>query len=317
MRVLAAISFTVPFVALLLGAAACGDDETSPPAATPDASQPDVGSTPADTGTPIDDGGLTVDAQPDTADAAPPMVVYSIIAQKLVTLDPVTGAIVEVGPLGQTFAPLVWDTKANVARIITTATTAPTLGTVNLCTGAITAGPRMTVGGNDLDMAEGFTQDPVTGTFYATVDLDNSSTTLTEATATVDVGTGAITTIGTHTTLQNDGDVLAWIGTQLHLLDVATTVSKSAYYTIDTTTGAATLVKEVTALPQLPFRFAEDKSRGKVFATYGTEDATTRGFASIDLVSGTMTPIGPVLATTTYSGQNFQTLMVAPKPTCP
>ena len=233
------------------------------------------------------------------------------------TLDPTTGAIVEIGPVAQTFAPLVWDVKANVARIITSAVTAPRLGTIDLCTGVVTDGPRMTSGGSDLDMAEGFTQDPVSGTFYATVDLDNSATTVTEATATVNITTGAITKIGDHTTLQNDGDVLAWIGTQLHLLDVATNDSKTAYYTVDTGTGAATLVKEVAAKPELPFRFVEDKSRGKVFATYGTENAQTRGFASIDLASGTMTPIGAVLNVATYSGQNFQTLMVAPKPNCP
>lgn len=309
----------LPFALLVVGAASCGDDETSPPASVPDASQPDVDSTPADTGSPIDDGGLTVDAPSDVdaADAAAPSVVYSLIGQKLVTLDPTTGAIVEVGPIAQTFAPLVWDVKANVARVITNALTAPTLGTIDLCTGVVTDGPRMTTGGNNLTKAEGFAQDPVSGTFYATVDLDNSASTVTEATATVDVATGAITKIGDHTTLQNDGDVLAWIGTQLHLLDVATVDSKSAYYTVDTATGAATLVKEVAAKPELPFRFVEDKSRGKIFATYGTENAQTRGFASIDLATGTMTPIGAVLNVATYSGQNFQTLMVAPKPNCP
>ena len=41
-------------------------------------------------------------------------------------------------------------TMSRVARIISTAFATPTLATVDLCTGVVTTGPRLAIGGTDL-----------------------------------------------------------------------------------------------------------------------------------------------------------------------
>jgi hypothetical protein len=300
-------------------ASACGDEAATDPdpsgvdAALPEAAAPD-------TSIPLKDSGPDDDAQQgvDAADAGPPLnELYSLIDGKLVTVDPTTGAVVEIGPttppLG--FAAIVWDTKAKVARVIIDGVTSPKIGTIDLCTGAVSTGPRMKVGNDDVDKAEGLAQDPASGKFYVTVDVENSVSTLTRANATLDVGTGAVTVHGNHTTLQNDGDVLAWIGSSLYLMDIDSPNQKSAYYTVNLSTGATTLVKEVVDASML-LRFAHDPTRDTVFALRGSNNFQTRGLATLDLATGALTNIGAGLAPTTYPGVHFQTLASAPKPSC-
>ncbi len=270
-----------------------------------DAAAPDVRTSDAQT----HDVTTTPDA-PRTGNA-----LYAHIARTLVRVDPTAGTLSPVGPTGTEYLALAWDSRARVVRVISDSITTPKIGTIDLCTGTITAGPRVRVGTVDLTKAESLAQDPTTGIFYATVDADRSAgnTNLSEATATLDVSTGVATVIGLHDTLQDDGDSLTFIDAELLLLDVAQPTA-SGVYTIDKANGRASLV--ATTAGSL-LRLAYDDSRALLFVALGAGNATGRRIATMNRTSGAFTNLSFLLPDDMYRGELFTGLLSVPEPTCP
>jgi hypothetical protein len=218
---------------------------------------------------------------------------------------------------------LAWDETAGVARAIlspyTTLGGAPTprLATIDLCTGALTPGPAISVNAAQVRRSEGLARDPVTGTFYVTVGRTGTGTAtefLSESTGTIDVSTGAVSVLGNHQTYQDDGDCLTFVGSNLQLLDVATATNQGAVYTINKTNGQATKLVDVG--PRV-LRIATDPTRGVVFATYGEGAGVARGVGTVDLGTGALTRLGADLPDASYPGNQFTALLSAPAPVCP
>lgn len=315
---------------MVLKVVGCGDSATGQPdvdaavtvdAQTDTSSQEDAAT--EETSTPdaaVADANVT-----DAADAAPPFnALYAHIDGKLLSVDTSTGALTEVGPTGQTWITLAWDSKAKVARVILgnyspqgAGGTTPKLGTINLCTGVVTAGPNIAINNVQVRRAEGLAQDPATGTFYVTIGSNGTGAPtefLTESNGTIDVATGAVTVLGNHSTYQNDGDLLVSVAGAINMLDVATANNQGAIYTLNTTNGQTT--KRVDTGPKL-LRFTSDETRGIVYATYGEANFTARGVATLNITTGAFTKLGTDILNTLYPGGNFNGLLSAPKPICP
>ena len=263
---------------------------------------PDAGDASADAGT---------DASTSTHD------LYALIAKALVKIDTKTGGLTEPGLTPYTFLSLAWDETTQVARVIydidDAASAKAKLGTVNLCTGAVTAGPELTLsGGAKVTYAEGLVQQPGTGTFF--VSYRNSGTqSLTARLGTVVTATGVVTPIGNISSLQNDGDMLTFVGSSLYLLDVLLP-TKSAVYSTNLATAQTSLLFEVG--PEV-VRIAYAASDSRLYAALGSPDLSIRGIAEMNPTTGAMTNIGSPLKSTDYPGTRWQSLLVTPPISCP
>ncbi len=275
----------------------------------------------------VDAGSEVVDAGPadaGPADAGPLNVLYAHIDSTLVSVDLATGAITPIGPTNQEWITLAWDDSSKLARAITggyspvgTGALTPMLGTVDLCTGAIDAGVKITVDGGQVRRAEGLARNPDGGTFFIAIGrtgTGSSTQYLTESNGTIDVETGAVTILGNHQTLQDDGDCMTFVGDTLYLMDVATANNSGQMYQIDQNTGAA--MAAVNSGPKV-LRIAYDSTRNMVFATYGETNGTTRGVGTLDLTTGTLTKLGSDIANSLYPGAHFTGLMSTPPHVCP
>jgi len=311
-------------------AAACDSSSSVPEPGPPEAGAGfDAGPGPGpgnDGGDPGIDGGSDAGADTGT-DAGATTALFAHINQTLVSVNVTTGAVTDIGPTGQANLVFAWDRVANVARVVLDSYTpvgvavgTPKLGTIDLCTGTVTPGPSITVGGVTVLRAEGFAQNPVTGGFHIAVGTSGTGAAtqyLTSQNGAIDVTTGAVTIAGSHQTHQDDGDSLTFIGSSLRLLDVATDRCSCSVYTIDTATGAAS---NPVATGTGVLRIAHDPVTGKLFTAYGmgTPPSTTaRSIGTLDPATGTNTPLGTVLAAGTYAGAHFAGLMPAPQPICP
>lgn len=220
-----------------------------------------------------------------------------------------------------------WDSDDNVARVIVGpysptgggAVLTPRLGTIDLCTGAVTEGPAITINGDQVRRAEGLVEDPATHTYWITVGTTGTGAPtqyLSESNGTVNTTTGAVTVVGNHQTYQDDGDWLTFIGSSLTLLDVASGSSQGAIYTINQSTGAAT--KRADTGPTV-LRIAYDPTREVLFGTTGTGtegSGVGRGVVTIDPDTGAFTSLGTTLGDGTYGGGHFTGLLPAPEPDC-
>lgn len=305
-----------------------GIDDAAPAEAAVDASVEDVRAPDADAAV-VDaadagDAGDAGDAEGDAGDGK--NALFAHIDETLVTVNPTTGAIATVGVTEQKWIVLAWDATAKVARIVLNPFSAvggpptPALGTIDLCTGNITPGPAITVGGVQVRRSEGLVQDPATGKFFISYGTSgNSSATefVSEKTGTIDVATGAVTNKGSHGTLQNDGDNLMFLGASLKLLDVATSVNNGALYDLNPVTGAAS--NPITTGPAL-LRVTYDPTRDVVFTAAGTGNepsVSARSIGTLDRTTGANTSLGTVLANGDHTGHHFNGILSAPKPVCP
>jgi hypothetical protein len=291
----------------------CGEVSASPDAgdagsldAGVDAGAPDAGA--PDAGTP--DGGAS-------------RVLFAHLGGRLVRVDPVTGSLTEVGPTGQTYLALAWDQPAGVTRAIVGnfsppgGAPTPRLGTIDLCTGALDAGPAITINGTQVRRAEALATNPDGGAAVITVGTSGTGAAtqfVSESNGTVDLVTGAVTVRGNHQTLQDDGDGLLFAGGQLYLHDVATDLGQGALYRLDPLTGAATKFVDLGAKV---LRITNDPSRGVLFVAYGETNGTGRGIGTLDLDAGVFTKLGPDLADGSYPGASFTMLQALPSPSCP
>ncbi len=310
------------FLAIVASFEAC-DSETNGELPKPDAAIS------GDSGPQLDSAGIdsatedadAIDADQgdasDAADAGPALNgLYTHLDGKLISVDPVTGATNEIGPTGQPgYVVFAWDDTAKVARVITspaesaTVTAMPKLGTINLCTGAITSGPAITLNGTQVLRAEGLAQDPGTGTFYVAFGTvaGSSNWYRSENSGTIDIATGFVTKIGSHNTTQDDADAITFVGNVLYLVDTG------SIYSIAKATGVATLVSNASS----SLHIAYDPTRDVTFGSIGQTDATGRGVATVNLSTGALTKLGAGIPDTTSPGKQITALVSAPKPVCP
>ncbi len=255
------------------------------------------------------DGGLS-DA--GTATVAPSLFLF--VNSTLARFEVQSAELAELGPTG--FGPLgilstIADTSSSgVVRALVDFTTAPTLATVDLCTGAVTRGLRIRINGNPAPVAEGMAMDD-TGTAFISVKTTAVAGTITNAIARLDLATGEATVLGPVTTLQNDVDQLTFGDGVLYALDVNTNVGRAGIYSVNRTTGATTLIVETTDLLR---RMVWDPSRHGLIGT--TADTPDRQLVSIDLVSGALTPLAATYALSQQGGQLVDSLLLAPAPAC-
>lgn len=309
-------------------------DAGAPDAGAPDAGEPDAGV--ADAGSSdagASDAGATdagtMDAGAPDAGAADAgadagfNALFAHIGGRLVLVNPLTGALTELGPTGQQYLALAWDVPGGVARAVIDTyspvggSPTPRLGVIDLCTGNIDAGPPISVGATQVRRAEALAQQPDSGAFFITVGRAGtgaSSEFLTESNGTVNVSTGAVTIHGNHQTLQDDGDALTFVGPTLYLLDIATALNQGTLYSVDTVSGQATARASVG--PRA-LRIAWDATRQVLFVAYGETTGTNRGIGTLDLDSGVITPLGANLPDMLYPSANFTGLLSAPARTCP
>jgi len=320
-----------PFLVVIgLSALAACESESSPtPLTTPpidgvDAATPDGGGGTDSAPPPVDAGNDATAADTGT-DAGTLNALYAHLNQTLVRVNPDTGALTSVGSTGLPWIVLAWDNVAKVARVVVDVyspvggAATPKLGTIDLCTGAVTAGPAITLDGTQVRRAESLVQDPASGTWYVgfgTAGTAAATEFLSERSGTIDVATGAVTAIGTHDTFQDDADIMMVAGGSLYLLDVATSNNTGGLYVVDKTTGAAAtpLVTGSTLL-----RVAYDPTRDVVFTAAGTgtePNAANRSIGKLNRTTGANTPLGPVVATGQYGNLHFNGLLSAPAPDC-
>jgi hypothetical protein len=281
------------------------------------------------------DASATPDAAPDAAseggandagaDAGPLNVIYASFGTTLVRIDPDTAALTEVGTLrnaadaGQTYADTVmtWSGSGDSALMVTSYFVAPTLATVDLCTGLVRLGPAFSRAASPNLVVEGLALHP-NGTLYVTSGnpANPGNSPISTNLGSVVRETGAITDIGVAVAgLQLDMDMLFVRGQTLYGVDVVTNNSRLGLFTFNLETGKDTqVVAPSYGGPTLvPLRVAYDASRDKAFAWRPSD----RNLVAFDLVTGAATPIGETHAAGAYGGAPTRGFFVAPAPACP
>ncbi|MCA9550650.1 MAG: hypothetical protein KC933_11490, partial [Myxococcales bacterium] len=238
-----------------------------------------------------------------------PDALLVFVASSLFSFDRSAGTLHEVGPTGYGALAILSPTyvpSTGALHVIVDFINAPTLATVDPCTGAVTRGPRITYNGTPVSAAEGLAID-ASGTVFVSIKRTARSGPVTETIGTIDLGTGAVTALGTVTTLQNDVDQLAYGDGTLYALDVDTSVGQGGIYTIDPSTGAATLV--VLVSDTLRRMIWDPVAHALIGATADTPD---RQLVSIDLTTGALTPTHSLNAEAQLGGALVDALALLP-----
>lgn len=302
----------------LVGALACGDDDgtigpdagfdagfdggtdAGPQDAGFDSGPPDVG---IDVGT---DAGMDA-GPPDTG----PMMrreLYGVIGADLVSIDTTTGAATLVASMSEN-AFLISD--GTVLYGITTRTTAPALVEIDPCTGAFAAAPTpITVPSETVFFLEGGTWDPAGDRIYVTASLDGAipADALSESLLAVDPSTAVGTRLATITNT-NDGELDAITvvddvvyGTDAFVASCPMSDGRrcTALYTLDTSTGVATKVNDITYHAN-PILY---DSEGGLLWTYNLDTPDDRNVITFDLGTGTTTAVGESHASDEFGGAN-------------
>ncbi len=343
-----ALPLALVFASSALAYSACGDDDPSPStggsldasldlnqptaeAGAPDTAVADSGGPPdaasadsgADANTLDAAGDATNDAgaadASDASDAATAPTLYAHFQGSLYRVNPSTAALTLVGATGHTDVRLAWNPVRGGLFAVVEALTAPKLATVDRCTGAITVGPRVTkapTGGGDaglLKRMECFAANPITGEFYASGDWVDSATTVTGSLVKVDFDASAASRLGSHQTLQDDGDSCSFRGGTLYMMDVmqtTPTTGSSAIYTMNLADAAATLA--ITTTPRIT-RIGVESTLDTIFAINGTDKTLMR--LEFDAGTSLIGSFGFDAATT---AADLDSLVAAPEPAvCP
>ena len=293
-----------PLALLVLSVAvlACGGGSDSTDA-------PPVDTAPAADGAAPDAPVPVADATP--ADAAAPVVLYGLIAGRLVRIDPATADLTDLGA-GPADARFVWDPSVSLMYVVQNPLTNPNLAVIDLCTGELGPGPAITRDGTQVNIVEGFARHPDTGAWYACYDTtgDAASAPVSETFGTFALDSGAVTSVGTVDTFTDDCDSLLFIDSTLELLDVDATDNRAGLYSVNLATGATTIV---TNLDDDVVRVAWDASRSTLFG-YAR---TNRQLVTIERGTGALTIVGETHAAATYGTTPMTALAAAPQASCP
>lgn len=255
-------------------------------------------------------------------------VVYASFGTKLVWIEPESATLHEIGDLRSaqsdvTYAEVVlaYGNVPGQAWIVTPRYDAtanqppPQLGKLDLCTGVVTELTTLTRVGAAPTALEGLARHP-NGTWYVSTGANPAGATqyLTNKLGTLNVETRVITDLpGTVVTLQNDMDSMAFAGTTLYGIDVATGNLKHELVTANLITGAVTSVAAPSSASgtAVPLRLAYDDTRSTAYAWRQSD----RNLLSMSLIDGTVTAIGETHPVTVYPGEVTQGFTVAP--VCP
>ncbi len=311
----------------LVGLLACGDDDgtvepdasfdagfdggtdSGPEDAGFDSGPPDVGT---DVGT---DAGTDAGMDAGPPDTGPMMrrELYGVIGADLVSIDTTTGAATLVASMSEN-AFLITD--GTVLYGVTARTTAPALVEIDPCTGVFTAAPTpITVAGATVFFMEGGTWDPDGDRIYMSASLDGAipADPLSESLLAVDPTTAVGTRLATITNT-NDGELDAMTVVDGVLYGTDAFVSSctgsdgrrcTALYTLDTTTGVATSVNDITYHANPIFYDSE----GGLLWSYNLHTPDDRNVITFDLTTGTTTAVGESHASDEFGGANISSLV--------
>ena len=293
----------LPCALFVLATAACGGSSDDTADAAADARTGSVdGNTPDAPG---------ADATPPVDAPAGALVIYGLVEGNLVMIDPAVGATATIIGPSAADARFAWDDALSTMFAIVTPYVNPSLGAIDLCTGEVTVGPALTLGGDPLQHAEGIAMRP-DGTFFVCVDANGDAPTgvASESVGTVDLKSGAVTLLGsTLDTLQDDCDSLTFRApSTLYAFD-GQLPTAAGVYGVDQTTGAATVVS--AGLDGDVSRVAWDPSRSVLWG----HRRASRELVTIDLPTGDATVVGVTHASAADSP--MFAFSVAPRATCP
>ncbi|MBK8172038.1 MAG: hypothetical protein IPK60_17070 [Sandaracinaceae bacterium] len=253
-----------------------------------------------------------------------PRFVYTLMNQDLVKVNLDTGAHETFGDTGHTFVSFAWDNVANVARVIydinTPSSSTAKMGTIDLCTGAITPGVTLHIGSTDLTYAEGFAQDPATGTFWLSYPTVISTTGyLTNRLGTINIETGEVTFVGTITSAQSDADTMTFVDGAIIFADVvrATPTTDVQRATAPTSGTEMTQTRIILAPTDAITRIAYDANNDQVLVLNAVSASMDRHVAIMNRETGETTRITPSLPATEYPGASYFAMLIAPPPVCP
>ncbi len=304
--------------------AACSDDDATPTPVVLDAGGLDapnsdsaVDAAVLDTGTipdtSVTDAGSdapTFDAS-DAADASLGIGLYTHGAGSLYRIDPNDAGVTLVGSTGVADVRLIWDEGAQTLRGIAKALTAPTLVTLDRCTGAATLGARLTkrtdagTDGGLLVRGECWARHP-DGTYYGGADWngDPSNTPLSESLVKLDIDSGAVGRIAfPFKTTQADCDSATFVGTDFYALDVNGTTT-TGLYRIDLTDASDT---KIGSPPFDVVRVGYDESRQTLYGL-----GLTKTLYSINVGDAAAAAIGVMASDAAL----YDSVAAAPIPTC-
>lgn len=282
-----------------------------------DAGAQDAGGTDAgvDAGT-IDSGVIDAgptDAGPMSVDAGP-VILVGVYGGQFLHIEPTTAATRHIANTGHLNMRPIWDSNAQIMRSLVDQNTAPRIGSIDLCTGAVDAGVRLRkADGGTLVHVESIAQAP-DGGFYVSVDYDNSASTVSERVGILDLATGLVTPLpGTVNTIEDDVDGLFFIGETLYAFDIADPANMSQFLIVNRDAGTTTVVRSVSDNYR---RFAYEPARGVVYAW----QHFTNELATVDLATGALTTIDggfPVGGFDAGSAAYMDGFDWAPRPICP
>jgi hypothetical protein len=279
-----------------------------------------------DASTPPLDAGSDASAEDAGADAGPAgNVVYASFNGVLVRIDPDTAALTEIGNVRnaaneQTIYKdlvLARSNTPNTALMITSYYQTPTLASLDLCTGVATLGPTLKRTNPNNLVVEGLAVHP-NGTVYVASGNPPSPSTqpYSNYLGTLDLETGNITDLSTTTidSGQDDTDMLFVRDDTLYGVDVLTANNRLDLFTLNLTTGAASIVASPTygGSTTVPLRIDYDASRQKAFSWRPSD----RNLLEINLTTGAATALGATHANTAYASQPSRGFFVAPRANC-
>ncbi len=265
-----------------------------------------------------DAGDAAGDATSGDADAAAPEPenLYLVIRDSLVTVDPESADYTMVGSTGLLVDSVIagaWDPVSEVPYVIVfdDSLDEPRLGTIDLCTGAVTPGARLSIGMTGVGYAEGTVVDPATGTLFVSVSAPSVADYLSETFGSVNVATGAVTALGVVSPIQEDIDAMTF-SDEILALDVDSSSGARAIYSVSATSGATT---PLATLTEPLIGIAYSRARGQLFAyRFATPN---RELVTIDLEAESVTPIGTIHTDADFAGGTMGGFFFAPRPTCP
>jgi len=258
-----------------------------------------VASTPAPIPAPDSEGRIS------KLEAGDYLELFGVLGDYLVTIDQTTGdatAIAAIPGFSYTFIEgLTFDSDSDTLFGVADSFTDPKLITINRATGQTTVvGPIDPIDG-DFRMAEALAFNPADGLLYG-----SGGTTFprSDKLITVDPTTGVATQIGSIIgTIDNEVDALIFIDDVLYAVDARGT--SSFFYSIDRTTGAATLIG------QIGFKNVNDLAFNLDTQTLFGFDPSSRLLITISTSTGQGIAVGTTHTAEEFDGQIMTGLSVA------
>ncbi len=241
----------------------------------------------------------------DAADAGPAPALFATHDGMLVRFNLATAAQAIVGSISPEPYRLAFN-GTTMFGLVVEAGPSYRLVTVDPCTGVVTSGPTLSIAGGTVTLPEGLAFSGNGSPLYVALSqngVDNAS----EALASVNVTTGALTVLGSSA-----GDIDLMTPYQGSLLAVDATLSgtwSSAFSSINTTTSAPTTVWPAAGNAQLT-GIAVHPTTSTVYA-WQLAGSNPFNLVTVNVTTGALTPIGVTHSGSSVGGFTFAAV------TCP